>query len=145
MLVKQILKNKPGGGSVVTIDPGASLADAAEIMATRRIGALVVSEGGGRVLGIISERDFVREVGKRGTGCIDDTVESVMTRSVYGCTPDDNADQVLQTMTVKRFRHMPVMQDEAMIGLISIGDVVAARMAELSMEKDALTSMIMGH
>lgn len=145
MLVKQILKNKPEEGSVVTIDPGASLADAAELMATRRIGALVVSDDGRRVLGIISERDFVREVGRRGTGCIDDTVESVMTRSVYGCTPDDSADQVLHTMTLRRFRHMPVMQGDAMIGLISIGDVVAARMAELSMEKDALTGMIMGY
>lgn len=143
MLVKQILKNKAGG--VIFIAPGASVAEAAELLAARRIGAVVVSSDGETAQGILSERDIVRELGKRGTGCLKDKVESVMTRAIYACSPDDSADGVLETMTQRRFRHMPVMEGERMIGIISIGDVVAARLAELQLDKDALTGMIMGH
>ena len=143
MLVKQILKAKAGG--VVTITPTATVREAAELLAARRIGALVVSVDGSKVKGILSERDIVRELGQRGSDCLNDKVEAMMTRAIYGCTPEDTADQVLHTMTNRRFRHMPVMEDGAMIGLISIGDVVAARMSELQLEKDALTGMIMGH
>lgn len=146
MLVSQILSNKAGGpGGVVTIAPGATLREAVELLSARRIGALVVSGDGRRVAGIISERDIVRELGKRGTGCLDDKVDAVMTRAIYGCAPADSADQVLETMTRRRFRHMPVMDGSTMVGFISIGDVVAARLAELQMEKEALTGMIMGN
>jgi len=143
MLVNQILKAKAGG--VVTIAPGATVREVVELLAARRIGALVVSADGKKVTGIISERDIVRELGKRGTDCLNEKVESMMTRAIYGCAPGDSADQVLQTMTTRRFRHMPVMEGDEMIGLISIGDVVAARLSELQHEKDALTGMIMGH
>ncbi len=143
MLVSQILKSKTGG--VITISPEASLHEAAELLADRRIGALVASEDGKTVAGIISERDLVRELGKRGTDCLQDKVKQVMTRQIYGCKPSDLADQVLRIMTDRRFRHMPVMEGEDMVGLISIGDVVAARLSELEHEKDALTGMIMGH
>ena len=143
MLVSQILKSKAGG--VVTIDPNASLRDAVELLAARRIGAVVASPDGKRVAGILSERDIVRELGKRGTECLEDKVEKLMTRQIYGCAPTDSADQVLRVMTDRRFRHMPVMEDGEMIGLISIGDVVAARLSELEHEKDALTGMIMGY
>ena len=143
MLVSQILKSKTGG--VITISPEASLHEAAELLADRRIGALVASEDGKTVAGIISERDLVRELGKRGTDCLQDKVMQVMTRQIYGCKPSDLADQVLRIMTDRRFRHMPVMEGEDMVGLISIGDVVAARLSELEHEKDALTGMIMGH
>jgi CBS domain-containing protein len=143
MLVSQILKSKASG--VITIAPGASLREAAELLADRRIGALVASEDGKKVAGILSERDLVRELGKRGPECLQDSVEQVMTRQIYGCKPTDLADQVLRIMTDRRFRHMPVMEGEEMIGLISIGDVVAARLSELEHEKDALTGMIMGH
>jgi len=143
MLVKQILTNKPGG--VVTIAPGSTLREAVELLAARRIGAVVVSSDGRRVAGILSERDVVRELGQRGTGCLDDPVDKVMTRAIYGCKAEDQADEVLETMTRRRFRHMPVMEGDAMVGFISIGDVVAARLAELQMERDALTGMIMGN
>lgn len=143
MLVKQILTNKPEG--VVIIAPGATLREAVDLLAARRIGAVVVSADGRKVAGIVSERDIVRELGKRGTACLDDAVERVMTRAIYGCAPTDTADQVLEQMTRRRFRHMPVMEGEAMVGFISIGDVVAARLAELQMERDALTGMIMGN
>jgi CBS domain-containing protein len=145
MLVSQILANKAGGTGVVTIAPGATLREAVELLAARRIGAVVVSPDGRRVAGMVSERDIVRELGKRGPACLDDKVDAVMTRAIYGCAPTDTADQVLEQMTRRRFRHMPVMEGDSMIGLISIGDVVAARLAELQMEKEALTGMIMGN
>lgn len=143
MLVKQILTNKPEG--VITIAPGASLRDAVELLAARRIGALVVSGDGRRVSGILSERDVVRELGRRGPECLDERVETVMTRAIYSCAPGDRADQVLGVMTQRRFRHMPVVEAGVMVGFISIGDVVAARLAELQMETEALTGMIMGN
>ncbi|NYS23367.1 CBS domain-containing protein [Rhodobacteraceae bacterium 2376] len=144
MLVSQIIKSKPEGG-VITIRPGSTLADAAALLSKQRIGAVVVSPDGATVAGILSERDIVRELGKRGPDCMADTVDSIMTRNVYGCKPADSADLILQTMTAKRFRHIPVMEGEKMIALISIGDVVAARLSELQLEKDALTGMIMGY
>ncbi len=144
MLVNQIIRNKPQQG-VITISPGSSLEDAAKLLSEKRIGAVVVSPDGEKVAGILSERDIVRELGKRGVACMSDTVDSVMTRNVFGCSPEDNTDLVLQTMTQKRFRHLPVMEDGKMIAFISIGDVVAARMSELQLEKDALTGMIMGY
>lgn len=144
MLVSQIIRNKVQQG-VITLPPGTTLAAAAQLLSEKRIGAVVISSDGSKVTGILSERDIVREIGKRGSGALDDKVEDVMTRNVFGCTPQDNADLVLQTMTQKRFRHLPVTEDGKMIALISIGDVVAARLAELELEKDALTGMIMGY
>lgn len=143
MIVSQILKTKAAG--VVTIAPGTTLREAVEVLTTRRIGALVVSADGKRVMGIVSERDVVRELGRAGPACLDQPVDKVMTRAVLGCAPTDTADSVLETMTARRFRHMPVLENNEMIGFISIGDVVAARLAELQMEKDALTGMIMGN
>ncbi|MDG1280075.1 MAG: CBS domain-containing protein [Pseudorhodobacter sp.] len=143
MLVQQILATKSGEG-VVTVAPGSSLAGAAEVLSAKRIGAIIVSEDGKHVAGILSERDIVRELGKRGVACMSDTVDAVMTAKIVGCSKSDTADQVMQKMTDGRFRHMPVMEGDEMIGLISIGDVVKARLAELSMEKDALEGMIKG-
>ncbi|MGB7321454.1 MAG: CBS domain-containing protein, partial [Albidovulum sp.] len=96
-------------------------------------------------LGILSERDIVRDLGRRGAVCMDETVEALMTRNLISCEPTDSADSVLEKMTAGRFRHMPVMDGGVMAGIISIGDVVAARMSELAMEKDALEGMIMGN
>lgn len=144
MLVGQIIRNKAQQG-VVIIAPDASLEEAVHLLAEKRIGAVVVSPDGSKVVGILSERDIVRELGKRGAACLSERVDSVMTRNVFGCSPEDSADLVLQTMTQRRFRHLPVMEEDKMIALISIGDVVAARMSELQLEKDALTGMIMGY
>jgi CBS domain-containing protein len=144
MLVHQILNSKSDVG-VVTIPPGTTVAKAAETLSSRRIGAVVVSKDGRRAEGILSERDIVRELGKRGSGCLQDTVDVLMTRKLVTCAPGDQADEVLGKMTEGRFRHMPVVEGDEMVGLISIGDVVKARLAELAMEKDALTGMIMGN
>ncbi|GAB4268001.1 MAG: CBS domain-containing protein [Pararhodobacter sp.] len=143
MIVSQILKTKADG--VVTVAPGTSLREAVDLLSTRRIGAVVVSSDGKAVKGILSERDVVRELGRAGPACLDQPVEKVMTRAVLGCAPSDSADSVLETMTARRFRHMPVMDGGQMVGIISIGDVVAARLSELQMERDALTGMIMGN
>lgn len=143
MLVSQILKSKADDG-VVTVPPGTTVSKAAETLSTRRIGALVVSSDGKRVAGILSERDIVRELGRRGPACLADTVESIMTARIISCARSDQTDEVLQKMTDGRFRHMPVIEGDEMVGLISIGDVVKARLMELSAEKDALEGMIKG-
>ncbi len=143
MLVQQILKTKSDDG-VVTVTPGTTVAKAAEILSSRRIGAVIVSPDGKRVAGIVSERDVVRELGRRGPACMSETVDSIMTSNIVGCRRDEQANDVLQKMTDGRFRHMPVMEGNQMVGLISIGDVVKARLTELAMEKDALEGMIKG-
>lgn len=143
MLVQQILKTKSDDG-VVTVTPGTTVAKAAEILSSRRIGAVIVSPDGKRVAGIVSERDVVRELGRRGPACMNETVDSIMTSNIVGCRRDEQANDVLQKMTDGRFRHMPVMEGNQMVGLISIGDVVKARLTELAMEKDALEGMIKG-
>lgn len=143
MLVRQILGMK-GGTDVVTIGSGASVTEAAKLLSEKRIGAIIVTDGAGAPAGIMSERDIVRELGRRGPTCMDDTVDTLMTKNMISTSPDETTDQVLKKMTDGRFRHMPVMEDGAMSGLISIGDVVKARLSELSMEKDALEGMIKG-
>ena len=143
MLVSQILKSKSDDG-VVTVPPGTTVAQAAEMLSSRRIGAVVISSDGKTLAGILSERDVVRELGRRGASCLTEAVEGIMTARVVTCRRDDRADDVLQTMTDGRFRHLPVVEDGQMIGLISIGDVVKARLSELSMEKAALEGMIKG-
>lgn len=144
MQVHQILRQKPQA-EVITVMPGTSVADAARLLAERRIGAVIVSDDGARPLGILSERDIVRDLGRRGVVCLSDKVEALMTRNLIFCTPHDGTDSVLEKMTAGRFRHMPVMDEGRMVGIISIGDVVAARISELAMEKDALAGMIMGN
>ena len=143
MLVSQILKSK-ASDKVLTIAPDATVAEAARILSERRIGSLVVSTDGRTLQGILSERDIVREMGARGVGCLTERVEEMMTRDVVTCSCNDMADDVLARMTQGRFRHLPVVEDGAMVGLLSIGDVVKARLSELSMEKDALEGMIKG-
>ena len=144
MLVNQILRSKATGG-VLTLTPSAAVTEALGIMSEKRIGTIVISTDGTLPEGILSERDIVRELGRRGSACLTDTVSDLMTRNPVTCTGTDSADKILQMMTDGRFRHLPVMEDGAMVGLISIGDVVKARLSELSMEKDALEGMIMGH
>ncbi|MDD9924037.1 MAG: CBS domain-containing protein [Boseongicola sp.] len=143
MLVHQILEMK-GGQDVVTISSETSVSDVARLLSEKKIGAVIVSESGQDVQGIISERDIVRELGRRGEACLKDQTSALMTKNIISCTRDETADQVLEKMTKGRFRHMPVVENDKMVGLISIGDVVKARLSELSMEKDALEVMIKG-
>jgi CBS domain-containing protein len=141
--VSQILRTKSAAG-VLTVKPGATVASAAEMLSSMRIGAVIVSTDGTTPEGILSERDIVRELGRRGGAILNDHVSVLMTKDPITCTPEDTSDHVLETMTNGRFRHLPVVKGGQMVGLISIGDVVKARLSELAMEKDALTGMIMG-
>jgi CBS domain-containing protein len=143
MTVAKILKSK-GTDEVVTVKPGSTVAEAARILSDKRIGSVVVSADGRTAQGILSERDIVREIGRRGPGCLNEKVEQMMTAKLVTCTREDRAEAVLTTMTKGRFRHMPVVEGGAMVGLITIGDVVKYRLTELAMEKDALEGMIMG-
>jgi CBS domain-containing protein len=143
MTVAKILKSK-GTDEVVTVKPGSTVADAARVLSDKRIGSVVVSADGRTAQGILSERDIVREIGRRGPGCLNEKVEQMMTAKLVTCTREDRAEAVLTTMTKGRFRHMPVVEGGAMVGLITIGDVVKYRLTELAMEKDALEGMIMG-
>ncbi|MEV8466738.1 CBS domain-containing protein [Fluviibacterium sp. DFM31] len=144
MRVHQILKSK-SDDVVVTIKPGTSVEAAAQLLAEKRIGAVIVSEDGEVPAGILSERDIVRELGKRGASCMSDMVDDMMTADPISCTMNEDSSEVFQKMTEGRFRHLPVVEDGKMVGLISIGDVVKAQLSTLSMEKDALQGMIMGY
>ena len=143
MLVQQILKSK-GDDVVVTVAPGTSVQAVAELLSSRRIGAVIVSPDGKRAEGIVSERDIVREIGRRGPTSLSDPVEALMTAKIVSCTLAESTDEVLGRMTTGRFRHMPVIEGDQMVGMISIGDVVKARLQELSAEKDAREGMIKG-
>lgn len=144
MLVSQILKSK-SDDAVVTSPPTLTVSEAAALLSDKRIGTLVISKDGKTPDGILSERDIVRELGRQGASCLSHTVDQLMTTKLVTCGADDRADEILQKMTDGRFRHMPVLADGQMVGLISLGDVVKARLSELAMEKDALEGMIMGH
>ncbi|MCR8825635.1 CBS domain-containing protein [Pseudosulfitobacter koreensis] len=144
MLVQHILQSK-SSDTVITVKPGISISEAAKILAKYKFGSVVVSADGTTADGILSERDIVRELANRGAGCLNDPVEAYMTTKLVTCARTDSADSVLQNMSEGRFRHMPVLEDGKLVGLITQGDVVKARLSEVSMEKDALQGMIMGH
>jgi CBS domain-containing protein len=143
MLVQQILKAKSDDG-VVTIPRGTTVGQAAQLLSTRKIGAVVISDDGKTVAGIVSERDIVRELGSKGASCMTDLVDDLMTSKIISCTRTETSDEVLAKMTAGRFRHMPVLEGNEMVGLISIGDVVKAQLLTLEMEKQALEGMIKG-
>ncbi len=144
MLVQHILKSK-ADDAVVTVLPTVTMREAADILAKRKIGTVVISQDGHVALGILSERDIVREIAQKGEAVLNAPVDTCMTSKIVTCTRDAKADVVLSTMTEKRFRHMPVVENGQMVGIITLGDVVKARLAELTMEKDALEGMIMGY
>ena len=143
MNVTHIMKLK-GSTAVETISPEASVATAAAILAEKRFGALVVSVNGTDIAGILSERDIVRALAREAGGCLTMPVSKLMTEAVETCAPDDTANSVLVRMTSGRFRHMPVTEDGKMVGLLSIGDVVKARMSEIEQENAAMAGMLSG-
>lgn len=146
MRVQQILKSK-GNDMVVTVPPATTVREATAILAKHGIGAVIVSSDGGKTAeGILSERDIVRELSGRGGEVLTEPVMSVMTSKLSTCISEQDADDVLKLMTEGRFRHMPVLgANGALVGVITLGDVVKARLSELAMEKNALEGMIMGH
>jgi len=144
MLVQQILNSK-GISGVISVKPSTLLADVASLLAEKHIGGVIVSEDGKKAAGIISERDIVRVMAARGKACFEVQVGDVMTKALKTCGLEDTADDIMQRMTDGRFRHMPVEDKGEMVGMVTIGDLVKARLSELSMEKEALEGMIMGY
>ncbi|MBY6055908.1 CBS domain-containing protein [Leisingera daeponensis] len=144
MLVQVILKSKASTG-VVTVNPDASVSEAAKVMSDNRFGTVMVSADGETPAGILSERDIVRELARSGSGCLSEPVSKYMTKELVTCTSQSNVGEVLQQMTDGRFRHMPVLEDGKLVGIITLGDAVKAQLSQVAMEKDALQDMIMGH
>lgn len=144
MLVHHILKSK-SDDAVVTVPPGTLVSEAVKVLAERKIGTVVISGDGQTATGILSERDIVRELARRGAQVLMEAVDDHMTAKLETCTREDKADDILARMTEGRFRHMPVVEGGTLVGLVTLGDVVKARLTELAMEKDALEGMIMGH
>ena len=140
MIVKNILAGKRG--DVVTIDPTADLAAAVKLLAERRIGAVVILGADHRVVGILSERDIVRALAERGATALNEPISQVMTRDVKTCSEDDTIAGLMGRMTTGKFRHMPVVQQGKLIGIVSIGDVVKSRVEEIGHETEALRDYI---
>jgi len=141
MLVGQILSAK--GARVVSTHPDATIADVAKLLRREKIGAVVVMEGGA-LCGIISERDLARGLADHGNELLEMKVAQLMTREVVTCKPEDGLEHLMQLMTEGRFRHLPVLRDGEMIGIISIGDVVKHRLQELEAETHQLQDYIAG-
>ena len=141
MTVKDILSQK--GTEVLTIEPTATLAAAVTMLAQRRIGALVVTGPGHRVVGIISERDIVRVLEAQGTGILEAPVGEVMTRKVVTCSQGETIAEIMERMTAGKFRHVPVVDQGRLTGMVSIGDVVKHRLGEMERDSAAMRDYIL--
>src|SRR5262245_18910228 len=140
MNVTSILKAK--GRAVSTARPDASLLDIVQKLGAKKIGAIVVVGDNGHVAGIISERDVIRAVSEHGTAALNISVSEVMTKSVVSCQESSAIDELMEMMTKGRFRHLPVIEDGALVGIISIGDVVKHHLAEVEMEVSAMRNYL---
>jgi CBS domain-containing protein len=140
MNVAAILKQK--GRAVTTAGVGTTLMEVAEKLAAKRIGAIVIVAARGEVAGIVSERDIIRALAAHGPGCLSWPVSEVMTKQVVTCQEADTLDELMAMMTARRFRHLPVVTDGALDGIISIGDVVKHHVAEVEMEATAMRDYI---
>ena len=142
MNVETILRNK--GSWVATIRPDATVAEAVETLNRERIGALVVSEDGDSVGGMVSERDIVNALGDHGADLLSRPVDEIMTRRVIACDPADTVQELMAEMTNRRFRHLPVIKNGRLCGIVSIGDLVKNRLDEIEFEANSLRSFIAG-
>jgi CBS domain-containing protein len=139
MTVRSILDTK--GHDIQSVEPQAKLAFAIKILGERKIGAVVVMSAG-RIEGILSERDIVRVLGERGAAVLDEPIGAVMTKKVISCKQSDTVAAIMEMMTRGKFRHLPVVEGEKVVGLISIGDIVKWRVREYEMEQEALRDYI---
>jgi CBS domain-containing protein len=144
MNVKMVLAAKARnlGGDIVCIEPTADLAAAVKLLSTHRIGAVLIRGAGGRLAGILSERDIVRALSDHGAGALALPVGQAMTREVATCSEDDTVASIMERMTTGKFRHMPVIANGVLTGLISIGDVVKQRVEEIESESEAMRDYI---
>ncbi len=142
MLVRHIVS--VSGADVATTRPDATIADAAKLLKERNVGALVITTEDGRLAGILSERDLVRGLPDHGADLLALKVKDRMTAEVTICTPDDRVDAIMKLMTDGRFRHLPVVEEDKLVGIVSIGDVVKSRLEELESETTTLREYIAG-
>lgn len=140
MHVDTILQSK--GAAVYTLSPSGTLADAVALLNTHNIGAVVITEGAGRIVGILSERDIVRQLGKNPTEALSLTIGDCMTRSVVTADRLTSIGDVMERMTRRRIRHLPIAEGDMLVGIISIGDVVKLKIAEVEHEAEALREYI---
>ena len=140
MNVAAILKTK--GREVFTTTPNTTLLDITKLLGIHRVGCIIVTVPDGKVIGIVSERDVVREIARAGSKVLKEPVEQCMTKAVVTCRESDTIDRLMAEMTAHRFRHMPVVERGRLIGLVSIGDVVRMRIAEAEMEAAAMREYI---
>ncbi len=140
MLVADILKTK--GNAIETVKMEQSLRITTQTLASRNIGALVVTNGEGGLCGIISERDIIRAIAENGAAAMESNVKAFMTANVVTCTAADTIVEVMGRMTQGRFRHMPIVDGDQLVGIISIGDVVKHRIAETEFEVEAMRGYI---
>ncbi|TAM89940.1 MAG: CBS domain-containing protein [Jatrophihabitans sp.] len=145
MRISDILREKPAhsGSDVVTLPPDGLVRELLAALADQKIGAVVVVDGD-EVRGIVSERDIVRNLHTRGADVVDLEIREIMTSQLFTCSPDDDLDGVATTMTQRRIRHMPVLADGRLVGLVSIGDVVSSRMRQLERDRGQLEQYISG-
>lgn len=145
MKISDILRNKPEhrGADVVTIPPDGTVRELLALLAEHGIGALVVTDGAATV-GVVAERDVVRHLHRMGTDVLDAQVAQIMPRGVLSCRLDDDVDTIAATMTEQRTRHLPVLEGGALVGLVSIGDVVSSRMRQLEQDRGQLEQYIAG-
>ncbi|WP_232629037.1 CBS domain-containing protein [Methylobacterium sp. Leaf118] len=140
MSVARILADK--GAAVETVSPNRTVDEAIHMLAEKRIGALIVSDSGGRVIGILSERDVMRALACDGASAVDQPLSRYMTAKVVTCTRRASIEDVMETMTEGRFRHLPVVEDGRLVGVVSIGDVVKHRIAAVEAEHKAMRDYI---
>jgi CBS domain-containing protein len=140
MRISDVIRRK--GALVVTVRSDASVQRLLEVLEEHRIGAVVVSDDGSTVSGIVSERDVVRHLHTVGAGVLEQTVATIMTSEVHTCTPEDDIEDLARTMTDRRIRHVPVVVDGRLKAIVSIGDVVKWRIDELKTERDQLVGYI---
>jgi CBS domain-containing protein len=140
MRIADLLRSK--GRAVVTVRPELDVRGLLATLAEHHIGAVVVSTDDVTIGGIVSERDIVRALADRGAAVLSEQVSVIMTADVYTCAPDAHLDELAQAMTEGRFRHVPVVVDGRLNGIVSIGDVVKSRITELEVERDSLSSYI---
>ncbi len=140
MKIVEVLNAKPESG-VVTISPEAGVRELIAKLAEHNVGALIVSSDGETVEGIVSERDVVRHLHHDGT-VVNNTVGAIMTEVVETTTPDSTLDDLMEVMTRRRIRHVPVVKDGVLVGIVSIGDVVKHKMSQLEFERDQLDSYV---
>ena len=140
MNVSAILRQK--GRAVTTAHPDTPLLEIANKLAAKRIGAILIVGAGGEICGIVSERDVIRALATSGASSLKEPVAQTMTRQVVTCLETDTLDELMAMMTARRFRHLPVVTDGALVGIVSIGDVVKHHVAEVEMEATAMRDYI---